>query len=203
MTISKWLFAQWYETLNSVVEPKVIPHRRSTAGNCTGATMDLGAGSGLNLPYFQNCDSITLVEPDKYMRSKLHKRISASDNVKIVADKGECLTLPDNSFDSVVSTLVLCMVDDIERVISEVYRVLKPGGKFFFYEHVVAKSRVGKTFQGAVNPLWRCLTTGCHLQRYILNVISSQGFQKVKSSEFSMRIGPFPPIPNVVGYSTK
>ena len=52
MTLSKWFFAHWYETLNSVVEPKVSPHRKNTAGKCTGEILELGAGGGLNLPYF-------------------------------------------------------------------------------------------------------------------------------------------------------
>ena len=203
MTLSKWFFAHWYEAVNSVVEPKVVPHRKDTAGKCTGEILELGAGGGLNLPYFDQNSPLTLVEPDKYMRAKLEKRISGLSNARILADSGESLSLPNNSFDSAVSTLVLCMVDDPEKVVSEIHRVLRPGGRYFFYEHVLGDSRAGRRFQHVLNPIWKCLTTGCNLDRDIMKVIALQGFRHVSGSKFPMRIGLFPPIPNIVGWCVK
>ena len=75
MSISKWFFAQWYDVLNSIVEPKVIPYRQMTAGKSRGKTLEVGGGTGANLPYFEKSSSLTIVEPDVHMTNKLSKRV--------------------------------------------------------------------------------------------------------------------------------
>ena len=71
MSASKYLFAQFYDLLNSCVERKVIPYREQTASRCVGNTLEIGAGTGANIPFYKNVTSLSLVEPDKHMRSKL------------------------------------------------------------------------------------------------------------------------------------
>ena len=144
MVISKWLFANLYNFLDSVVDPKVRPFRILTAGKCHGKVLEIGAGTGANLPFLPDAVEVVVIEPDKFMRSKLiaqSKRLGI--DVQVLPSKGENLAFPDDSFDCVFTTLVLCMVDDVEKVLSEVYRVLKPGGQFYFYEHVISKTKLG------------------------------------------------------------
>ena len=118
MSISKWCFAQWYDVLNSIVEPKVIPYRHLTAGKSHGKTLEVGGGTGANLPYFETTSSLTIVEPDVHMTNKLSKRVNNfNKDISIVNSFGEKLPFDDNIFDSVVTTLVLCMVNDVEKVI--------------------------------------------------------------------------------------
>jgi ubiquinone/menaquinone biosynthesis C-methylase UbiE len=204
MSISKWLFAQWYDVLNSIVEPKVIPYRHLTAGKSHGKTLEVGGGTGANLPYFQKTSSLTVVEPDVHMRNKLSQRVNhLNKDISIVKSFGETLPFEDNSFDSVVTTLVLCMVHDVEKVILEIYRVLKPGGNFFFYEHTVAESFSGKLLQQLLDPIWIFATTGCHLKRDILGAIKVSPFTKLEYDIFNLNVGIPITIPNIVGSVAK
>lgn len=204
MSISKWFFAQWYDALNSIVEPKVIPYRLLTAGKSHGKTLEVGGGTGANLPYFEKSSSLTIVEPDDHMTNKLSKRVNNfTKDITIVESFGEKLPFDDSVFDSVVTTLVLCMVDDVEKVISEIYRVLKPGGNFFFYEHTVARSFSGKLLQQLMEPIWIITTTGCHLKRDILRAVKSAPFTKLEYDTFNLNVGIPITIPNIVGSVTK
>ena len=106
-------------------------------------------------------------------------------------------------FDTVVVTLVLCMVDDAESVISEITRVLKPGGRFYFYEHVSSRSYIGSKFQDLLNPLWKFITTGCNLNRDTERIINKAGFAKVDSRKFTIRFGTPVSLPNLVGVAIK
>lgn len=138
------------------------------------------------------------------MRRKLLKTLLETNReVNIFDYKGEDLKFPDNSFDSVFTTLVLCMVTDVEKVVDEAYRVLKPGGKFYFYEHVVSDKWVGHYFQKILNPIWKWGTTGCHLDRNIKKTIETVPFKEVIVEEFPLQFPIGISIPNIVGYATK
>ena len=201
---SKWFFAEWYDILNSVVEHKVIPYRLATATKCTGDILEIGAGTGANIDFIVNADSYTAVEPDIYMRRKLLKQCSGRNfDIDILDCYGENLNIPDNSFDSVFTTLVLCMVDDVEKVVSESYRVLKPGGKFYFYEHVVSTQYFGNFIQKSLNPFWKCATTGCNLNRDIKRIITTSQFSDFDIKEFPLKFPLGVSIPNIVGYAVK
>ena len=116
---------------------------------------------------------------------------------------GEDLGYLDCTFDSVFTTLVLCMVDDVDQVIEEAYRVLKPGGVFYFYEHVISNKRFGHTFQTILDPCWRFLTTGCHLKRDLKSALLSSNFEEVEILDFDLEINTLVKIPNIVGSARK
>ncbi len=204
MSISKWFFAEWYDLLNSVVESKVIPYRELTAGKSQGDTLEIGSGTGANLPYFVDSKSLTMLEPDIHMTKKLITRVNSSGkDVQIVKSFGENLPFEDNSFDSVVTTLVLCMVEDVEKVVSEIHRVLRPGGNFLFYEHIVAETLPGRLLQHLLDPIWVLATTGCHLKRDILGIIKATPYTKVDHQTFNLNVGLPITIPNLVGSASK
>ena len=204
MSASKYLFAQFYDLLNSCVEHKIIPYRKQTASRCVGNTLEIGAGTGANIPFYKNVTSLSLVEPDKHMRSKLITKFgSYMDSISLIENVGEHLESDDNSFDCVCTTLTLCMVKDPQKVISEICRVLKPGGTFYFYEHVVSKNRTGKQFQNKLNPFWEFVTTGCNLNRDIVDWLKPDPFTNVTLKEFDLKFPLGISIPNIVGEATK
>lgn len=92
------------------------------------------------------------------------------------------------------------MVEDLDLVVSEIRRTLKPGGVFLYYEHVISESRPARRVQAALNPLWRLATTGCNLNRDTLAAIRRAGFRDIRSRAFRLSVGiPVITIPNIVG----
>ena len=198
--MSKRLFAAWYDLLNSGVEGRVVPYRKRTAGLATGNVLEIGGGTGANLPYYPRTSNITFVEPDHHMVRRLRRNIAKQEcDATIVQQVGESLPFADASFDAVVTTLVLCMVHDADAVIREARRVLKPGGAFLFYEHVLSPRSHGRWWQHKLNPMWKCLTTGCNLNRDITTSIRSAGFRSIELEAFDLSVGLPVTIPNIVG----
>ena len=200
MTLSKRLFAAWYDLLNSGVEGRVVPYRKRTAGNAWGDVLEIGGGTGANLPYYPESANITFIEPDAYMVRKLRRNIVRHKrSATIVQQGGESLPFADASFDTVVTTLVLCMVSDADAVVREARRVLRPGGAFLFYEHVISPRPRGRWWQHRLNPAWKCLTTGCNLNRDLTASIRNAGFTSVELEAFDLSVCLPVTIPNIVG----
>ena len=200
MSLSKRLFAAGYDLLNSGVEGRVVPYRKRTAGLATGDVLEIGGGTGANLPYYSQASNITFIEPDRHMVRRLRRNISKQGcEARIVQQAGESLPFADASFDSVVTTLVLCMVQDADAVIRETRRVLKPGGAFLFYEHVLSPRARGRWWQHKLNPMWKCFTTGCNLNRDLTASIRSAGFRRIELEAFDLSVGLPVTIPNIVG----
>ena len=186
--------------LNSGVEGRVVPYRRRTAGLASGDVLEIGGGTGANLPYYPQDANITFVEPDRHMVKRLCRTVAKQGrDVAVVRQVGESLPFADASFDAVVTTLVLCMVSDADAVVREARRVLKPGGAFLFYEHVVSPRPRGEWCQRKLNPLWRWATTGCNLDRDLTASIRSAGFASVELESFDLSVGLPVTIPNIVG----
>ena len=203
MSLSKRFFAAWYDLLNSGVEGRVVPYRRRTAGIAHGDVLEIGGGTGANLPFYPSDASITFIEPDTHMIKRLRRSVAKQGrDATIVQRYGESLPFADGSFDAVVTTLTLCMVRDADAVIQEARRVLKPGGKFFFYEHVVSPRSRGRWLQHKLNPAWKCLTTGCNLDRDLTASIRGAGFASVELEAFDLSVGLPVTIPNIVGHAT-
>ena len=200
MSLSKRLFAAWYDLLNAGVEGRVVPYRRLTAGVAHGNVLEIGGGTGANLPFYPRDASITFIEPDPHMIRRLRRSIRKQGReAAIVQRYGESLPFADGSFDAVVTTLTLCMVSDADSVIRETRRVLKPGGSYFFYEHVVSPRSRGRWWQHKLNPAWKRLTTGCNLDRDLTASICSAGFASVEIEAFDLSVGLPVTIPNIVG----
>jgi ubiquinone/menaquinone biosynthesis C-methylase UbiE len=203
MSLSQWLFAVGYDILNSGVEWRLARYRERTAGRAWGDVLEIGGGTGANLRFYPADVRLTMVEPNPHMVKRLSRKAAAlRRDVAIVPGVGESLSFPDSSFDSVVTTLVLCMVRDLDLVVREARRVLRPGGVFLFYEHVASQSRRMRKWQDRANPVWRFLTTGCNLNRDIVAAINAAGFDKVEVTAFDLSLVPPVTIPNVVGVAT-
>ena len=154
-----------------------------------GAVLEVGGGTGANLAHYRGVDRVTVVEPDPYMRKKLGpKAATASVPVEVSAAGAEALPFPDGSFDTVVSTLVLCTVPDQALALGEIRRVLRPGGLLLFIEHVRAEGAMAR-WQDRIVPLWERLLGGCHPNRDTVAAIEEAGFEIETFEAF------YPPAP--------
>jgi SAM-dependent methyltransferase len=153
-------------------------HRRAVLAQARGRTVELGSGTGLNLPHYPPAvGELILTEPDRSMRGQLQARAARTDRtVEVRADGAEALSIEDGCADTVVSTLVLCTVEDPARVLAEVARVLRPGGQLLFIEHVRADSPRLARWQDRLEPGWRRFAIGCRCNRDTLAALRDAGF---------------------------
>ena len=203
MSLSQRLFAACYDALNWGVERRLSVYRRETAGRTWGDVLEIGAGTGANLPFYPAEVRLTAVEPNQHMVRRLRRKAARTGRrITVRSDAGENLPFTNESFDCVVTTLVLCMVEEVDRVVGEIRRVLRPGGAFFFYEHVVSPRPAGRKWQGLLNPAWRFVTTGCNLDRDIAGAINGAGFLRVNLKSFDLSVGLPVTIPNILGVAS-
>ena len=152
--------------------------RKRQIEQVTGSVMELGAGTGLNLPYYPaGLERLVLVEPDVHKAKLLAaKEPPAGVTPEILRAPGETLPFEDDSFDTVVETLVLCTVAGPEATAAEIRRVLKPDGKFLFIEHVRSdRPRLGR-FQDRMEGPWKKFADGCHCNRRTVPMLAANGF---------------------------
>ncbi|MBA3920965.1 MAG: class I SAM-dependent methyltransferase [Nostocaceae cyanobacterium] len=150
--------------------------REEVLAEVTGETLEIGFGTGLNLPYYpQQLQKLTTVDANPGMSRIAAKRIQASlIAVEHHVLNGENLPFASASFDSVVSTWTLCSIANVEQALQEIYRVLKPGGRFFFVEHGLSQDPQTQVWQNRLTPLQKVIADGCHLNRDIQRLVENQ-----------------------------
>ena len=153
-----------------------------------GDVLEIGAGTGATLNHYpQAVTRLVLCEPDPHMQRKLRKRSKRPD-VEISEASIAALPLPTGAFDAVVSSLVLCSVPDQAAALAEIARVLKPGGRFVFLEHVAADGNPGRLkWQRRVEPVWKRLMGNCHLTRRTEAAIAAAGLRIERIQRESIR----------------
>ena len=202
--LSDRLFAACYDLVDRGVQSGVAPYREQTAGESSGRALEIGAGTGANLPYYPESARLFALEPNPHMRRRFSNAAHrAKRDAYIVGGVGERLPFADGSFDTVVTTLTLCTVRDMDAVISEIHRVLTPGGSFHFYEHVASESPRVRKLQTFANPIWKFATTGCNLDRDIGGAIRAAGFSEVDYRRFTFGVLKIGRLPNIVGFATR
>lgn len=179
MTLRERGFAAVYAPLVAAAEKAYLGElRERVVADAQGSVIEIGAGTGLNLGHYRKADRVVLAEPSAPMRRRLRRAIEASDTpVTVVDAPADALPYPDASFDTAVSTLVLCTVPDLVAALAEVRRVLKPGGEFRFLEHVRAADPNLVRWQERVDPVWTWVNVGCHVTRDIAAAIADAGFE--------------------------
>lgn len=152
--------------------------RREVLAGAEGRVLELGAGTGLNLElYPPDVSDLTLTEPDPHMVKQLRKRVdSLGHPAQVVQAPGENLPFEDDSFDTIVVTLVLCTVPNPTATLAEVKRVLKPDGQFLFLEHVRSTDPGIAKWQDRLEKPWRFIGDGCHCNRDTEATIKAAGF---------------------------
>ena len=187
MSLRSSLFAAMYDRMSrSSEEAGVGEMRQRLLGDVSGDILELGAGTGMNLSHYDEAlASLVLTEPEPAMLRRLQpKARDQAPNAKVVQASAEDLPFEDSSFDAVVSTLVLCGVEDQARALQEAKRVLRPGGRLLFIEHVRSDDPKLARFQDRMNRLNHFLV-GCDCNRQTLAAIKEQGFtvSKVEPTE--------------------
>ena len=160
----------------SLSDPNLGVHRQEILADVKGKVLEIGFGTGLNLPYYpDNIQTIVTVEANPKINKLAQKRIQSSNiNVDCKILNGESLPMADNTFDSVVSTFTLCSIANVEQALAEIYRVMKPGGKFFFVEHGLSNEPKIQLWQHRLTPIQKTIAGGCHLNRNIRQIVENQ-----------------------------
>lgn len=189
----KW-FAAIYDRMMVPAERKFGPIREELLADVSGEVLEIGAGTGLNFQYYRNGAHITATEPDPYMLGRARKRAAESPaNIELHQAAAEELPFPDGSFDYVVDTLVLCTVRDPRKALTEIKRVLRPGGELRLYEHVRYQNPIGAISQDIITPIWSWFGAGCHPNRDTGRFLREAGFDVI-SSRIRKELPPIPPM---------
>jgi ubiquinone/menaquinone biosynthesis C-methylase UbiE len=166
--------------------PLVIEQRRQLLAHAGGSVLEIGFGTGLNLPHYPaQVRKITAVDPNPGMRRLAQKRIQATPiDIDPHLLAGERLPFADNAFDCVVSTFTLCTIDDVGQALREVYRVLKPGGHYLLLEHGLSPEPRVQKWQRRFNWLQMRLGDGCRLDRNMRELVQDNPYTSVEIDEF-------------------
>jgi ubiquinone/menaquinone biosynthesis C-methylase UbiE len=177
----------WYEeTILSrfikcaCADPKIMELRGKVVPFAEGKVFELGVGGGLNQPLYDPAKVTAFAGIDPGGRLIDYARAAAAEKgwqADIRQGRGEAIPFPDASFDTVVSTYTLCSVDDQAQVLSELRRILKPGGKLLFLEHGRAPDRGPARWQRRIEPAWKRIMGNCHLTREVAGAVRRAGFE--------------------------
>jgi len=171
--------------------------RRAVLQSVDGSILEIGFGSGLNLPHYPTkIKKLVTVDPNPGMARYTAQQIKVSDiEVDRQVLSGESLPMQDEIFDTVVSTWTLCSIENIDKALSEVKRVLKPGGKFVFLEHGLSPDKKVSCWQNRLNGIQKIFGEGCHLNRDMRKLIGDTGFSQLDIENYY-----FPNTPRFIGY---
>jgi ubiquinone/menaquinone biosynthesis C-methylase UbiE len=173
------IVAAFYDRLLESTERAFLsPVRGRLLAAAHGRVLEIGAGTGRNFPhYLASVEKVVAVEPDPHMRRRAEARArTACATIRLAEGTAEALPVPSASFDVIVSTLVLCSVDDPDACVVEWRRVLKPGGEVLLVEHIRSDIPRRAKLQDFVTPLWKRLAANCHPNRSTLDTIRGAGF---------------------------
>ena len=172
-------FYEWYARLGT--ERRLTdPLREETAGQAYGVVLEVGAGTGLNFPWYhpERVERVEAIEPDRAMLAYARERVGqAAVPISLTQASVSALPFADASFDSVVVTLVFCSVEDPAQGMQEIKRVLKPQGTLFVFEHVRSQSALVARLQDALVPVTTRLFGNCHWNRDTTRTLQEAGFE--------------------------
>jgi ubiquinone/menaquinone biosynthesis C-methylase UbiE len=199
------VFARCYARVGHLMDTVVVDHRRQLLAGLRGRVLEVGAGNGLNFPHYPaTVTEVLAVEPERYLRRlALAAARQAPVPIRVVAGTAEALPAPDAALDTVVASLVLCTVTELDRSLAEIRRVLRPGGTLRFYEHVRADSPRLARWQDRLQRPWGWLVGGCHPNRDTVAAITAAGLRVVALDRFEMQAMPALARPHVLGVAQR
>jgi ubiquinone/menaquinone biosynthesis C-methylase UbiE len=203
------LFARVYARLTPVLDRQgVAEHRHRVLEGLSGRVIEVGAGDGANFAHYPDqVAGVVAVEPEPYLRTQAQRQAAkAAVPVEVVDGVAERLPLGDGSVDAAVVSMVLCSVADQQAALSELFRVVRPGGELRFYEHVVAppNRRLASVQRFADATVWPRLMGGCHLTRDTAAAITAAGFVINEIDRFDFPPDkPSPASPHILGRATR
>jgi ubiquinone/menaquinone biosynthesis C-methylase UbiE len=201
MSLRGRFFASIYDRMTAAAEEAGFrAYRQQLLRTAKGRVLEIGAGTGANLPFYGADVELTLAEPEEPMARRLAKRLHEQrPNATIVHAPAEQLPFADAQFDTVVSTLVLCTVADQPRALRELRRVLKPGGRLLFMEHVRSDDPKVARWQDRLNGVNRFVAYGCNCNRSTLDGIRAADFTIASLERSEIPKAPFFVRPLITG----
>ena len=186
--------------LNCACGSKPVSYqRKKVVPLAEGKVLEIGIGSGLNLPFYDKTkiDEIWGLDPSEEL-SLMAKQVANEESmeVKFISSGAEDIPLPDNYFDSVLITYTMCTIPEVQRANQEIRRVLKDNGKMIFCEHGEAPDQNIRKWQSRINPFWGKLAGGCNINRKIPSLIQESGFDIIQMEEMYL-----PNTPKIAGYN--
>jgi ubiquinone/menaquinone biosynthesis C-methylase UbiE len=157
---------------------QLVPFRERVIGAADGRVLEIGVGSGMNLPFYRPpVREVLALEPAPRLVSMARSASHATGMpVSFLGASAEAIPLDGHSVDTVVTTWTLCSIPQAGAALAEMRRVLRPGGKLLFVEHGLAPDEAVRWWQGRLTPVWRHIGGGCHLNRPIRSMIEAAGF---------------------------
>jgi ubiquinone/menaquinone biosynthesis C-methylase UbiE len=168
-----------YDFFGGRMEKHFADHRRKALAHARGRVLEIGGGTGFNLQHYPTAiEELVVTEPAPGMLERARRRAATTElPVTVLQASAESLPFEDSSFDTVVSNLVLCSVEDLDRALAEIHRVLRPGGQLLFVEHVRSDDPRRAKWQDRLERPWMVLADGCHPNRATLDRIEAAPFE--------------------------
>jgi ubiquinone/menaquinone biosynthesis C-methylase UbiE len=207
--IARPRFARMYLRSAASAEKRgATSHRQRLLDGLHGTVVEIGAGHGLNFPlYSPGVTEVTAIEPEPTLRSQAEEAAeNAPVPIRVVAGVADELPLADASVDAAVASLVLCSVPDQAHALTEIRRVLRPGGELRFYEHVIPGCQPKKLLLQLVDRsgIWPAMAGGCHPARDTTEAIMQAGFDIEEIERFGFAAQRFQPlIPHILGIARR
>jgi ubiquinone/menaquinone biosynthesis C-methylase UbiE len=160
-------------------QARLVPYRTRVVSGAKGRVLEIGIGSGLNLPFYgQNVKQIVGIEPSPRLLDMARKAARRSrSHLELVKGTAEAMPIDSASIDTVVTTWTMCSIPNVDGALAEMRRVLRPGGSLLFVEHGRAPESRVRWWQDHLTPAWKCLSGGCHLNRAIEDLVQRAGFR--------------------------
>jgi ubiquinone/menaquinone biosynthesis C-methylase UbiE len=194
---SQYVFPRLLE--RSMARPSIVEQRRHVIGQAQGSVLEIGFGTGLNLPFYtEHVDRLVTIDPNPGMTRWTRDRIAAA-KVPIEQhrlDAAGQLPFDAGSFDTVVSTWTMCSIRNVSAALAEAHRVLKPGGHLLFIEHGLAPEHAVARWQRRLTPVFKLVGDGCHLDRNIDAIVRTSPLHVELIASFYL-----PDTPKVGGYT--
>ena len=172
---------------------QLVPYRERVIGAAEGRVLEIGVGSGMNLPFYRPpVREVLALEPAPRLMTMARTASRASSMpVTFLEASAEAIPLDKHSVDTIVTTWTLCSIPQAATALADMRRVMRPGGKLLFVEHGLAPDQGVRRWQDRLTPAWRCISGGCHLNRPIRSMIEAAGF-RIDRIETGYMPGPKP-----------
>jgi len=172
---------------------RLVPYRERVIGAAEGRVLEIGVGSGMNLPFYRPpVTEVLALEPAPRLIAMARSASRASSMlVTFLEVSAEAIPLDEHSVDTIVTTWTLCSIPEAATALADMRRVLRQGGKLLFVEHGLAPDEGVRRWQDRLTPAWRCISGGCHLNRPIRSMIEAAGF-RIDRIETGYMPGPKP-----------